>query len=373
MIYFELNQFYEKPPPKWIRRNIPPCTAYLNELSQPKKLNLINTLDEHRHHLTFARIENIKKRINFGDHQTPREVMQSLRQQLRDSKYKIKLQKCEIKKLKKKIGKSKQFKDVATELKSKLRQMILCDRALSISEDCHKLAELILPKLCQITGHEVPKKNSTNSTDKALVKLSTKFAYCVLEYLKNSCFRTKKLDASECLRIFKNSCIPIESFYPQELKVDDSQIEDEEQTESDDDVDDEEVENMSIYDGSKESIENASSESAAKLSFLRLSQVNISMDECKQLFDAINEATEKLNEKKELKDSKRAERNEREKALAQAKAEREAERRAQEKAEAKARRKARRRKGKNACFGNLNPRPQWQVEYISKPSTSNPP
>lgn len=355
---------------------------HLNKLSQPKKLNLITTLKEHRYHLAYNQIENLIQRLNFGDHQTPQEVMQTIMQQLNDSNYKIRQQKCEIKRLKMKIAKSKQFEDVSSQIISKLRQLVQCDRPMDMNEDCKKLADSILPKICQMTSHKVPNKNSTNSMDKAHIELANKLAVCVYDYIKSSSTKNQvnQLDISDCLKRFKNMCIPIEGFYPQELTKSEFEMKQEETSlESHDGTDDDDSENDEL--NSFDDVKIASNEKiTAKLSFLRPSQINFNVKECQGTMSAINAELQKYADKKGQKDAKRSERAEREKAVAKEKAEKEAERKAQEKEEAKAKKRARRRKGKGLCFGNMNPKPQWQVEWkdkeeseFCKPSTSNSP
>jgi hypothetical protein len=253
---------------------------------------------------------------------------------------------------------------------------------MDMNEGCKKLADLILPKICQMTGHKVPNKNSTNTIDKAHIKLADKLAVCVYDYIKNSPNKCQQnLPESDCLKKFKNLCIPIDSYYPQELTKSEFEIQQEENSlESHDGTDDDEVEEKE-YTSSSDDIKIASNEKVeAKRSFLRPSQINITLEECQEVMGAITDEVQKASERKAQKDGRRTERAEREKVLALEKAAKEAERKVQEKAEAKARKRARRRKGRGLCFGNMNPMPQWQVEFkdtveseFCKPSTSNSP
>lgn len=329
--------------------------------------------------MSYIQVENLINRLNFDDHQTPQEVIRTIMQQLGDSSFKIRQQNCEIQKLKVKIAKSKQFEDISRQIASKLRQIVQCDRPMDLTDDCRKLANLILPKICQMTGHQVPNKNSTNSIDKAHIKLANKLAVCVHDHIKNCSNRCQQNHLeSDCQKKLTNFSIPIDSYYPQQLKKSEFEIVHEEKSfGSHDETDDDDDEEFTNFDDIK--IASSSEKTITeKRSFLRPSQIDITLEECQKVLGRINDEVQKSAEKKLQKDAKRAGRAEREQELAKEKAQKEAERKIQEKAEAKAKKRACRRKRRGLCFGNMNPMPQWQVEFknavqseFCKPTTSN--
>lgn len=214
---------------------------------------------------------------------------------------------------------------------------------LPVNETCRKLADKILPELCFITGHPIPSRKSTNSLDVSHIKLSEKFAIAVYNYIKNLCHSKDTVEESECLKAFKSLCIPIENFKP--VPVQESTI--------DFDDEDSSLRISSMFETSQ------MEELDRQLSYLRASQVNVDPDDCRVLFEDLQRLAQELEAKKALKEQRRQEKLEAERANARARAEAEAARLAALRA---ARRAARNAAGKS-CFGNVNPKPQWRVEW----------
>jgi hypothetical protein len=331
---------------KVVRRNIHPASVLINKLAKPRCHALLETFKAHRHHFHIFQVEALIKKICEYQFQTYQQVMNEIKQKLREKEYHVMMkQKMEIKKMRKKIENCYEFDSLAETLEKSFRHVIMIENdgdqcSVQGSEENKKLSQFVHTSLSNVIKCPHDNKN----TESVLLEFSEKFAWCMRDVFK----RYAKEHESVCMDRFKKNCVPIDGYYPFELSQESFIF-----NESDEESENNEY-SESVQEDLIEKINN-------ELSFLRLSQIHITLEECQLVAEklrrievAISKGTMKrsaskknLNDVKSLQDAGLGGLN----------------------IKKKKKPKKKKKKGKKInlkCLGNLNPKPQWAVEWNAR-------
>lgn len=204
---------------------------------------------------------------------------------------------------------------------------------VELTADGAKYSDVILIQLCKLMKQNVPLRNSCDIVDKIFIKIADKTAACMMEFIECSVFRNLEqceLD-SECINEHLNSNYPVEDCYPQEIEEAESEYEDA-------------SENLAqSFEASSSSIPEPLIEKE-KMSFLSLSKVIVDQKYCHELLDQFENIQEEMAKQAVQKSTKKAARA----------AKRQVEKDKKNK--------------KDDCLGDVNKKPQWQVEWVDKAS-----
>lgn len=316
-MFFNLQHAIEQYP-RWAEKTIEPASCALNQLAQPKNLRVLKTFDEHLHHMSICQIESFLDKIFKVNYQTPEQALRMIKQTVRDRQMRIQRQRREIKSLRKCLTERK--KDVGC-LTARLIDNIRTTMSSSRSTD--RYSDAILARICLLMKQPVPQKNSKSLIDRLLCNFAEKISNCMAEILDSN--RTMELDGNRCIDSDKKKCFAIKDYYPRMPQSPSTITE----------VDVEEPEEV---------IEQVADE---VVPFLRQSQINIDKEKCQQLFSVI-ETIQKIKEEKVVEKAKKKAERVKAKNLYKAKKE-----------------KALRGNSKE-CLGNVDQKPQWEVEWIDK-------
>lgn len=358
------------PKEKLIRRNISQATIHVEKLARPRSTTLIETFKAHSRHLPIFQVESLTKKICDNKFPTPQQAMSEMIQRLREKEQKVKRQRNEIKKLQNKIKRCNRFNTLTENITKTFREFMIKSHHRVDKDQCEEIERIsvaIYKRLSHmLKGPRGGNKNNADVIDKVLLEFSDKFASCICDIIQNTQNDQQKqqqIASDECLKKFKNLYLPIEGGYPSDLvlEIDDSEIESDEDGKDNDSLkskqektDDKEKEEAEIVDNIQDK----------PLSFLRLSQLNFTPEECAKLNeelrkveDAINTGTLKKSASKKSHKSAKSVRSVDEDDGPSGSG-------AKKKKPKKKKKKA--KKINLKCLGNLNPKPQWAVEWSSK-------
>jgi hypothetical protein len=320
-------------------------------------------------HLSIFQVENFMNKLYMKDYQTPQEAMSLMKAKASECRMRRLAQQRKTKKacraqLRRTCG---SVENVSQAIMKCFKPFISSAQQISLTAESAKYSDTILLQICQLMRIPVPPRDSCCLVQQILCKIADKLAWWMVSFLENSKFRdidSSAYDKSECAKEFKKSCFSIEDYYPHENPADTSDDEDEAFEPAEKCKPDEPV----VVDAEK------------KMSFLRKSQIVLNPDDCKDIFSKIADY-QKTKAEKEIKiaekvaiKKEKAKKAKQEKALKAKKG----------KHGKKSSLKSKKGKGKKSvriggvigrgngsddefdCYGNVNKKPQWQIEWIEK-------
>ncbi|CRK91344.1 CLUMA_CG005017, isoform A [Clunio marinus] len=326
--------------PRWIEKKIPPCTNLINSLAHPKMHKLLETFQTHLHHLSIFEIESFLKKMFEKDYLTPEEVFRSTKQTNIENKVRAQRRLKKMKKLCRRIE-CQSKKEEQNYIKNIIEKLTCSTLNQQEShEPQSKLTEDILTQICLIMKQKVPQKNSHDLIGQIFYKLANKIASSLEDLITESGFKIiSSNDNFECDAGKRKNCLEIVQYQSEvsernENESETKEYESEEDTESDEDSDGE-------FDQSKDNQNDELEEIERKISFLNNSQVNFDVDECRELLNKAEALLAAIAKRAEGKAARKAKRD----AVKKAK---------------------KKNKGGMECLGNVNRKPQWQVEWSEK-------
>jgi hypothetical protein len=332
------------------------------------------------HHLNIFQIESFLNKLFRTKYQTPEETLKIIKQSIRERQLRIRCQRKEMKRLCNKLDKKRT--ETATNYSNYIvktfRPFIVNDQVIPLTGVAAEYSDSILRQICQLMKQNVPERNSCDLAERILCKIADKISFWMINFLDSSNF--KKIENSCNDANFMKNCYPIEDYYPHDgpESIVNEQIE---------------TEIISESEGSKDSVaEETQIEltdlTEPKLSFLRQSQVIFDENECRELFERINQYQKDKAEKaaggggektgefsagksrktkrKENDNQNKIEKNDKKKKDADKSKEKN-----KKKPEANAAEQTKRVRlpGDSdplGCYGNVNKKPQWEVEWIDR-------
>lgn len=272
--------------PRWIRKNIPPATVRVNKLAQPRKRTLLSTFNQNCNHFSIFQVEAIAERIYREQFRSPAQVMNEMKQKLRDKQRRVKYQKNEIRKLQRKIEKCNEYKSLSEKLTKMFRNYMINGRIVDGCDGYDHLTSYTLDHLSKMFKSPRACKDKDNSQiiDQVLREFSNKFASCMCDVLKNTDQPASHV-VDDCLERFKQLCIPIDAYYPDPLKADDGGGATEMEETSEDSTDDDSPEDdFKSFDTINEFIADPNKDDSSKaLSFINLSKIDVTAEDCAKL------------------------------------------------------------------------------------------
>lgn len=344
--------------PRWIRKNISPATVRVQKLAQPRKNALLDTFNKHSKHLSMIKIETLVTRIHDGNFQTPQQALSEMKQKLREKQNKIKRQKCDIRSLQKKIRKCNEFNNLAENLTKTFREFMTKDRRVDVDacDESEILSRFVHNRLSHMFKSPRADKNTSDIADSVLLDFSNKIASCMCDILKNTGhhrLQAQDETSDDCVEQLKKLCIPIEDFYPPEILV--KQEEEEEEEEASDQETDYESDLETTSSGMHVTFEDKKMD---EMSFLKPSQINLTAADCEKLQTELKQIETALNAGT-IKRSASAK-------SAKASANVNDDNISTKSKKKKSKKKKKTKKVNLKCFGNINIKPQWAVEWNSK-------
>lgn len=316
----------------WKSKKITPASLHVKELSNPKRLHLQQTFKEHLDHLSMIQAQNFLDRIHKKDYQTPREAVAMMKSKVKQSKQQ---KSCRIQQPEN-FCCIENFSQITLD---KFREFLTDFQQHPLSEDPAKYSDVILRQLCDLMRQHVPEKDSCCLIDRILCKIADKFAKMFATFIEKSSFRD--IEPSNCEGATRK-CFSIEDFVPLVPEESSSSVKSE--------IEEQDEVQTAIQSEAQISLEEPETEK--KLSFLRKSQIHLNPGDC-------NEISTKLaiyQKQKEERDNRKAKRAALKRELAR---------------KARQDKKKKNRKGNDGvfdCYGNINKKPQWVVEWVDKNS-----
>lgn len=320
--------------PRWVEKTIEPASCALNQLAQPRRLRVLTTFDQHLHHMSICQIEHFLDKIFKVNYQTPEEALRMIKQTVSDRKMRIQRQRREINSLRNSLNERK--KDVGcltTRFIDNIRTTMSSNQPTEATGEAEGYSDAILARICQLMKQPLPQKGSKSLIDRLLCNFAEKISFCMAEILDDD-RTTNNSDENRCIDSYKKKCFAIEDFYPRVPQSPSTITE----------VDEVEGANEVIKQVSEDTDEAVSEQ---LLSFLRKSQIIIDTEKCQQLSNVV-ENLQKVNEEKMIKKATKKVERAKAKKLYEAK-----------------KNKALTGNSKE-CLGNVDQKPQWEVEWIDK-------
>lgn len=350
--------------PKWIRKNISPANVHVQKLAQPRKNMLLDTFKTHSKHLSMIKIETLLTRLYDANFMTPQQAMSEMKQKLCEKQKKVKQQKSDIRRLQKKIKKCNEFNNLAENLTKSFREFMTKNRrVVDACDESEDLSKFVHDRLSHMFKSPRVDKNTADVVDNVLHEFSNKIASCMRDILKNTSHQLQSHSETndKCLQQFKKLCLPIDDFYPPEILAEKESLHQHRDSNDDEETDESDVSTASL----EQTQVNFEDKKLDELSFLRRSQINISPAECEKLQEDIKRIEAALNDGTMKKSASQ-------KSLKTAKDVESAEDTDGTKTKKKKSKKKKKAKKVNLkCFGNLNPKPQWAVEWNAKDNGNN--
>lgn len=356
--------------PKCIRKNISSATVHVQKLAQPKKLTLLETFKTHSKHLSIFKIETLLTKIYDAKFQTPQQAMSEMKQKLREKINKVKRQKSDIRSLQKKIKKCNEFNNLAENLTKTFREFMTRDCRVDACDESEEFSKFVHDRLSHIFKSPRANKNNADVVDKVLFQFSDKIASCMNDVLKNTRQQLKSHGDTndKCIEHFKKLGLSIDDFYPPDLINQEEEVE--EFGGEDGDISTATLEQTQVAFEEENKID--------ELSFLRPSQIVITSEDCERLQEQLKRMEAALSDgsikrsasQKTLKSAKDANSIAADSMAADSIA---ADTIAGTidgtiKKKKKPKKKKKAKKVNMKCFGNINLKPQWAVEWNSKDS-----
>lgn len=337
---FLTSQHFIEQYPRWVDKTIEPASCALNQLAQPRTLRVLTTFDEHLHHMSICQIEHFLDKIFKVNYQTPEQAIRMIKQTVNDRKMRIQRQRREIKSLRKCLNERK--KDVGcltTRFIDNIRTIMSSNEPTEADGEAEKYSDVILARICQLMKQPLPQEGSKSLIDRLLCSFAEKISYCMAEILDDD-DRTNNSEENRCVDSDTKKCFAIKDFYPH-VPLSPS-------TTSEVDVEEADEVVEQVAEDAKHADEAVSNQ---LLSFLRKSQINIDLDKCQQLTNIVEDLKKAKMIKNEEKVVKKAAKK-------------------VERAKAKKLYAAKKYKASSGdskeCLGNVDQKPQWEVEWIDK-------
>ncbi|EAT41806.1 AAEL006592-PA [Aedes aegypti] len=170
-----------KPTPQYariVRKTLPPPTNHIKTLAQPKANYVKDTINLHSAHLKPHQIERMKERLNARDYLTIAESRQFARQQKKDEIRWLRHRKRQERILKKKIVRLEldYLQDIMAKVYRQTRNYFLNDDELPLEDELAIASEVILTKICDLIGVDVPQRDGAHILDKYYCQLGDKAA-----------------------------------------------------------------------------------------------------------------------------------------------------------------------------------------------------
>lgn len=287
-------------------------------------------------------LENILDKMFKSNYQTPAEALRSIKQIVKDRKTRIQRQREEIKRLRKMNDKKmEEAEKLTSRAIDNFKEIILSDQEVILDEHAARYSDAILAQICHIMKQEIPQRTSTCLTDRTLCKIADKIACCMAASL-SGLYKARSDESNECKGKGEKKCFEIQDYYPRDVSETVSSTTTIAETEE---LEAPEVTELDGDSGAEEA------GAQKKLSFLRKSQIQVNRSECERLFNVMENYHEEKAQKLIMKSKKKQERD-----------------------NAKNLRKAKRERAKREsstgsatdCFGDVNKKPQWEVDWIEK-------
>jgi hypothetical protein len=257
-------------------KKLPSCTTHINDLAQPNLLRVLQTFDQHLHHMTIFQIENFLNKL-FPECQTPMETRQMIKRAIKEQKMRICRKQKEARKLRKKLNlkHAEEMPKLMAKVVESFRQFVLSDDEIELSDDAKKYSETILIEICRFMKQKVPQNDSRDVAEKALMRISDRIAIWMEDFVDQSGYKEIKstYDESNCAKEMRKNCIPIDDYYPRFGDI----IKEVEEEEKDSESVSEEEEFHEI------SNSQSPTKSPSKISFLRASQIKLRDGECEEI------------------------------------------------------------------------------------------
>lgn len=283
---------------------------------------------------------------------TTEETIQSIKQSVKERQNRIKRQRAHIRKMKENINKVRlsNMKSVTDNTMKSFQQFILHVNKDQLSANVIKCSDVLLDRLSKFIKYQKPERESCELVDRIFLSITDKTALWMTKFVENSEFKNLDLsmfDGSKCKNLVS---YPIGDCYPtppQQLSPSQLISESELESESENDVEsDLEIELSETTQEENVPIDSPK-ETEKKLSFLRDSQIKFDASVCREIFGKISQLQVEKASKQVEKEQKKEKRNFVKKL-------------------AKSAKKKGKKGGLSDCLGDLNKKPQWEVEWIEK-------
>ncbi|XP_065084523.1 uncharacterized protein Rcd7 [Ochlerotatus camptorhynchus] len=180
-----------KPKPQYfrlVRKTIPAATNHIRTLAQPKAYYVEDTLKLHAGHLKPHQVERMNERLTARDYLTIPESRQFARQQKRDERRWLRHRERQARMLKKKIVRLElaYLRDIMEKAYRQNRSYFLDAAATPPQDELAIASEVILTRICQLIGVDVPRRNGGHVLDKYYCQLGDEAAKWMWHIMQSS-------------------------------------------------------------------------------------------------------------------------------------------------------------------------------------------
>ncbi|XP_055609014.1 uncharacterized protein LOC129756224 [Uranotaenia lowii] len=174
--------------PRLVRKIIPVASNHIKLLAQPKPYQVQDTISQHMCHLHPERLERMKERLNSKDYLTIQESRRFARQQRRDEKIWLRHRCRQEYKLKKRIIAMEidYLRDTMYTIYRQSRDYFLLPLEAELEGDLDIASGIILGKMCNLIGLQIPKRNSDNIMDTFFCELADKLVLWMWKIMQAS-------------------------------------------------------------------------------------------------------------------------------------------------------------------------------------------